>query len=108
MSFWRRLEVGHDLKLRPACPHTSVTYKLQRPRTRSLQALPGQVQIFLSSVLQLLVHMTNVSHNVTHCQELSDAGNDLRIHDLFYRLKPQGSEPCTDEDYMFGVWHSGA
>lgn len=52
--------------------------------------------------------MTNVSHNVTHCQELSDAGNDLRIHDLFYRLKPQGSEPCTDEDYMFGVWHSGA
>jgi hypothetical protein len=65
--------------------------------------------MFLSSGLQIHVHMTNVLHNVTRFHEISDAGNDLLwIHDLFYRLKVQGSEPCTDEVYMLGVWHSGA
>lgn len=52
--FWWRLEIEPDWKLRPACPHTSLWYTHQRPHTRLKS---GQVQIFLSSVLRVHVHM---------------------------------------------------
>ena len=40
---------------------------------------------------------------VVTVHESPDAENDMwTSHDLFYRLKAKGSDPCTDEDYMLG------
>lgn len=108
---WRGWDFGEDLKsdlTRSWCQHVlthhSRTNSRDPVRELSLEALPGQVHIFLTSVLRIHVHMTDTSHNVTRYQELSVAENDLWIHDLFYRLEPQGSEIRTMYSWGLHSW----
>jgi len=68
------ISVGEDLKLdltwswgQHVLTHHSGTHSRDPVLDFKSRSLPGQVQIFLSSMLRVRVHMKNASHNVTGC-----------------------------------------